>query len=176
MSTTGSMLLLCDNLAPGGATAGAGALGVAGRVKGLVSPSPHEPSGPTSIASACPGKSSKQSNGKLVTKEAKIMMIRIFYPCTAPTWRDEHLVRVGEDSVWSFKPIQWVDDVSNMWLGGQLRVRLTAEEMLLLEQLPWFILLIEKKRAKRKYRYIRTGVEPYTSKYRKTNHYDEPRT
>jgi hypothetical protein len=131
------------------------------------------PWGSTWIASACPGKSAKQSKARLVTKEAKLMMMRIFYPSNGPTWRDEHPVRVGEDSVWVFKPIQWVDDVSNMWLGGERRVRLSEEEMLLLEQLPWFLPLIEQKRAKRKCRDNKTLVELKDTKYTKTEHYDE---
>lgn len=131
------------------------------------------PWGSTWIASACPGKSAKQSKARLVTKEAKLMMMRIFYPCKAPTWRDEHPVRVGEDSVWIFKPIQWVDDVSNMWLGGERRVRLSEEEMILLERLPWFSSLIEQKRTKRKCRDNKTLVELENTKYTKTEHYDE---
>lgn len=132
------------------------------------------PWGSTWIASACPGKLAKKSKARLVTKEAKLMMMRIFYPSKAPTWRDEHPVRVGEDSVWIFKPIQWVEDVSNMWLGGERRVRLTDDEMLLLEQLPWFLPLIEQKRAKRKFRDNKTLVELETTKYAKTEQYDEP--
>tara|TARA_B110001450_G_scaffold116058_1_gene109779 strand:- start:6290 stop:7285 length:996 start_codon:yes stop_codon:yes gene_type:complete len=131
------------------------------------------PWGSTWIASACPGKSAKQSKARLVTKEAKLMMMRIFYPSNAPTWRDEHPVRVGEDSVWTFKPIQWVDDVSNMWTGGERRVRLSEEEMLLLEQLPWFLPLIEQKRAKRKCRDNKPLVEFDEPKYAKKEHYDE---
>jgi len=131
------------------------------------------PWGSTWIASACPGKSSKQSKARLVTKEAKLLMMRIFYPYKAPTWIDAHPVRVGEDSVWIFKPIQWVDDVSNMWLGGERRVRLTEEEMLLLEQLPWFLRLIKQKSAKRKSRDSKTGVEPHNAKYTKTEHHDK---
>lgn len=132
------------------------------------------PWGSTWIASACPGKLAKQSKARLVPKEAKLMMMCIFYPFKAPTWRDEHPVRVGEDSVWIFKPIQWVEDVSNMWLGGERRVRLTDDEMLLLEQLPWFLPLIEQKRAKRKCRDNKTLVELETTKYAKTEQYDEP--
>jgi hypothetical protein len=133
------------------------------------------PWGSTWISSACPGKSSKQSksNARLVTKEAKLMMMRIFYPYKAPTWREEHPVRVGEDSVWIFKPVQWVDDVSNMWLGGELRVRLAQEEMTTLEQLPWFLPLIEQKRAKRKSRYMKGSEEPENNKFMKTTDYEK---
>jgi len=183
-------------LVPGGATVGAGALdalGVGDRVELLVSLCPHDPTpktnndgpsvedkkllstlpwGSTWIASACPGKSCKQSKPRLVTKESKVMMMRIFYPSKAPTWRDEHRVRVGKSSLWIFKPIQWVDDVSNMWLGGERRVRLTEEEMLLLEQLPWFLPLIEQKRIRRKYRDNKTGVEPENAKHTNTEHYN----
>jgi hypothetical protein len=95
---------------------------------------------------------SQHTKARLVDKDAKILMMRIFYPCHAPTWKDQHVVRVGvgEDMVWAFRPLQWMDDISNLWLGGHRRsVKLSDEDMKVLETLPWFTPWLEKLRKKR---------------------------
>lgn len=97
----------------------------------------------------------QHAKARLVDKDAKILMMRIFYPCHAPTWKDQHAIRVGleEDMVWYFRPLQWMDDISNSWLGGERRsVKLSTEDMRILETLPWFTPWIERLRRKRKRR------------------------
>lgn len=94
----------------------------------------------------------KKACARLVPKEAKITILKTFYRRTAPTWKDYHRIRVSETSVWTFRPLQWVDDTSNMWLGGEKRVRLTPEEMKEVEKCEWFENWLQEKRSRRKLR------------------------
>jgi hypothetical protein len=51
--------------------------------------------------------------------------------------------------VWIFKPVQWLDDIVNVWLGGKSPVGLTTEEKETLEKLPWVLPWVERVRQKR---------------------------
>lgn len=102
-----------------------------------------------------PSADGQHAKARMVSKDAKILMLRIFYPSQPPTWKDQHAIRVGsgEDMVWTFRPLQWLDDISNLWLGGDRRsVKLTDEEMKTLQQLPWFNPWLERLHLKRKRR------------------------
>ncbi len=92
-------------------------------------------------------------NVRMVTREAKITMLRIFYPFDPPSWKDEIPMRLDNGEVWIFKPVQWLDDVANSWLGGKSAVALTDGEKKQMETLPWALPWVERireRRAKRK--------------------------
>eukprot|EP00966_Prymnesium_polylepis_P227951 5274784-Prymnesium_polylepis.2 len=92
-------------------------------------------------------------NVRMVTREAKITMLRIFCPFHPPSWRDEIPMRLDNGEVWVFKPVQWLDDVANTWLGGRSAVALTDDEKKQMETLPWVLPWVERireRRAKRK--------------------------
>ena len=84
-------------------------------------------------------------------RHARITLLEIYYPIDPPSWKDEIPVTL-EDGVWVFKPVTWLDDVSNVWLGGKLSVSLTKEEKERMEKLPWVLPWIEKLRSKRESR------------------------
>jgi len=86
---------------------------------------------------------------RAVTKDAKIMLLRIFYPSDPPSWRDEIPIGLDNGDVWIFKPVQWLDDLSDSWLRGKSAVRLSDEEKKQLEALPWVMPWIERIRERR---------------------------
>jgi hypothetical protein len=97
----------------------------------------------------------QRSAGKVVGKEVRLLLLRLFYPIHPPTWKDHHIVRIDNDRLWEFKPIQYLDDIANMWLGGgQRTTALTQTEMELLETLPWFRHWLDRLRNKRKRREV----------------------
>lgn len=92
-------------------------------------------------------------NVRMVTPEAKVTMMRIFYPYYEPSRRDEIPVRLDNGDVWTFRPMQWLEDVANSWLGGHGAVALTQEEIQQMETLPWvlpWVDSIRERRARRK--------------------------
>ena len=95
----------------------------------------------------------QRSAGRFVGKEVRLLLMRLFYPIHAPTWKDRHIVRIDHERLWEFKPIQYLDDIANMWLGGgQRTAALTPDEMELIETLPWFKHWLDRLRNKRKNR------------------------
>lgn len=96
---------------------------------------------------------SKQATGKAVGKEVRVLLLRLFYPLHAPTWKDRHLVRVDKERLWDFKPVQYMDDIANTWLGGERRAAaLSLTEKRSIETLPWFDTWLDRLRNKRKHR------------------------
>ena len=87
-----------------------------------------------------------------VSKEARIQLLRIFYHIEQPSWKDEIPVRMPDGGVWVFKPVQWLDDVANVWLDGKSAVVLNEKEKELMEMLPWLGTWLEKLSAKREKR------------------------
>lgn len=86
-----------------------------------------------------------------VSKSSKVQMLQIFYPLLQPGWRDEIPMLLEDNSVWVFRPTQFLDDVSCVWLDG--KSVLSEEDKASLEKLPWlmpWIHSIAKKRIQRK--------------------------
>jgi|TARA_B110000967_G_scaffold17335_1_gene16357 hypothetical protein len=84
-----------------------------------------------------------------VSRMAKIRFLCIFYPKEQPGWLDEIPIFLHTNEVWIFKPVQWLDDIVNVWLGGKSPVALTMEEKETLEKLPWVLPWVERVRQKR---------------------------
>jgi len=90
---------------------------------------------------------------KVVTKEQKLEMLMKHYdrnldgtPRSKPSWGDEIPVEHtavrdddgGLQSVWTFKPATFLDDLVDNWVvGGKPGVTLTDEQKEQMEQLPW---------------------------------------
>ena len=87
-----------------------------------------------------------------VSRKVKVKLLSIFNPVHRPSWKDAIPIRLTTGDVWVFKPVQWMDDITNVWLGGKISVRLTDEERLQLESLPWFRIWIDSVREKREKR------------------------
>lgn len=91
-----------------------------------------------------------------IPKSVKIKLLHVYYPKDPPTWKDEIPVTLEDNTIWVFKPIEWLDDVSNNWLGGRASVMLTEEERLAMEKMqwvrPWLDRVLQKRecRIKRK--------------------------
>ena len=91
----------------------------------------------------------KPGSGRLVSKDAKIKMMAAMYPATVgPHWKDVEGVEMA-DGVWPFKPVQWLDDVANNWLGGRCAVSLNEEQKRSLDKLPWFRQWLQSLKEKR---------------------------
>ena len=84
-----------------------------------------------------------------VSRMAKIRLLCIFYPKEQPGWLDEIPITLHTNEVWIFTPVQWLDDIVNVWLGGKSAVALTTEEKETLEKLPWVLPWVERVRVKR---------------------------
>ena len=96
-----------------------------------------------------------------IPRMANIKILCIFYPKTQPGWKDEIPVAIsGGSDVWLFKPVRWLDDVKDFWLGGGRTVCLTQAEKQMIENLPWFLPWLGKIQDKRQ-------------KKRKREEYDE---
>ena len=94
-------------------------------------------------------------SGRLVSKDAKITILATIYAEEdGPRWKDEIPIEM-DDGVWSFKPVQWLDDVANNWTHARSAVSLTEAQKHRLEALPWFRAWLRKlkdKRARRRAR------------------------
>tara|TARA_B110001450_G_scaffold32672_1_gene28313 strand:+ start:877 stop:1305 length:429 start_codon:yes stop_codon:yes gene_type:complete len=84
-----------------------------------------------------------------VSRMAKIKLLCIFYPKEQPGWLDEIPVIIDNNSVWIFKPVQWLDDICDVWLGGKSSVRMTMEEKNAMETMEWVLPWVESVRQKR---------------------------
>lgn len=71
-----------------------------------------------------------------VSKPAKIKLLQIYYPKQPPTWLDEVPVIIEDNSVWVFRPTNFMDDIADSWLGG--KAVLSENEKREMEKLAWF--------------------------------------
>lgn len=99
-------------------------------------------------------KRGRVNRSRKVPKSVKIQLLRIYYPEEPPSWKDEIPVSLEDNTLWVFKPVEWLDDVSNNWLGGRASVMLTSEERLAMEKMqwvkPWLKRVEQKREARRK--------------------------
>ena len=59
---------------------------------------------------------------------------------------------VDDNTLWVFKPVEWLDDLTNNWLEGNASVLLTEEERIAMEKMLWvkpWLLRVEQKREAR---------------------------
>ena len=97
-------------------------------------------------------KSRRAHKNHKVPKAAKIQLLHIYYPKDPPTWKDEIPVAVDDNTLWVFKPVEWLDDLTNNWLEGNASVLLTEEERIAMEKMLWvkpWLLRVEQKREAR---------------------------
>eukprot|EP00966_Prymnesium_polylepis_P171023 3953243-Prymnesium_polylepis.1 len=85
----------------------------------------------------CVEKPGRTQKNRKIPKSAKIQLLHIYYPKDPPTWKDEIPVALDDNTLWVFKPVEWLDDVSNNWLEGRASVMLTEEERLAMEKMLW---------------------------------------
>lgn len=95
---------------------------------------------------------SKLSKVRCVSKSVKIQLLQIFYPTNPPYWKDEIPVSLEDGTTWTFKPVEWMDDISNNWLEGRAAVLLSDEEKKQMEKMEWLGSWIERVSCKREAR------------------------
>lgn len=96
-----------------------------------------------------------------VSKQARIQLLRLYYHIEQPSWKDEIPVLMPDGGVWVFKPVQWLDDVSNVWLGGKSAVVLNEKEKEMMETLPWLGTWLKKLSEKREKRSRKRALSAY---------------
>jgi hypothetical protein len=76
----------------------------------------------------------KRAKGRVVSNDAKLLIMKIFYLHFMPTSKDKHRIRVGtgNDMVWTFNPLKWM---RNMFTNHS---RLNLKYIDQLRQFEWF--------------------------------------
>lgn len=121
------------------------------------------------------GNGSKRSTSMKVSKQNKITLLKIFHPTRMPRNADVYPISMQNGEVYSFRPSDWLADISNNWTEGKRRrVSLDQHEMDELEKFTWFQEWITNVRARQHRKRCRPEslIDGYTKRCDSEQHND----